>query len=91
MDTAVRAAAYLEGLESRRVGPAGKDVAQLAGLDEPLPAGPTNPAEVLRVLDEIGSPATAASAGGRYFGFVTGATMANFTGLAACGRTACRP
>ena len=75
MDAAERAAAYLEGLESRRVGPAGKDLALLAGLDEPLPAGPTDPADVLRVLDEIGSPATAASAGGRYFGFVIGGSL----------------
>jgi len=30
---------------------------------------------VLRILDELGSPATVANAGGRYFGFVNGGTL----------------
>jgi glutamate/tyrosine decarboxylase-like PLP-dependent enzyme len=75
LDAARRAAAYLEGLESRRVGPAPADVERLSALDEPLPPGPTDPAECLRILDEVGSPATAASAGGRYFGFVIGGSL----------------
>jgi glutamate/tyrosine decarboxylase-like PLP-dependent enzyme len=33
------------------------------------------PAEVLEELDTIGSPATVASAGGRFFGFVTGGSL----------------
>ncbi|MBV9170371.1 MAG: aspartate aminotransferase family protein, partial [Chloroflexi bacterium] len=32
-------------------------------------------ADVLRLLDEVGSPATVASAGGRYFGFVIGSSL----------------
>jgi glutamate/tyrosine decarboxylase-like PLP-dependent enzyme len=44
-------------------------------LDEPLPERPTDPASTLRCLDEIGSPATVASAGPRYFGFVTGGSL----------------
>jgi hypothetical protein len=31
--------------------------------------------DVLALLDEIGSPATVASAGSRYFGFVTGGSL----------------
>jgi glutamate/tyrosine decarboxylase-like PLP-dependent enzyme len=51
------------------------DEAALAGLarfDEPLPEAGGDPATTLALLDEAGSPATVASAGGRYFGFVTG-------------------
>jgi len=40
-----------------------------------MPDDPCDPLQVLSVLDEIGSPATVASAGGRYFGFVTGGTL----------------
>jgi glutamate/tyrosine decarboxylase-like PLP-dependent enzyme len=44
-------------------------------LDVPLPDQPSPPGEVLAFLDAQGSPATVASAGGRYFGFVTGGAL----------------
>jgi glutamate/tyrosine decarboxylase-like PLP-dependent enzyme len=44
-------------------------------LDSPLPENPSRATEVLALLDDYGSPATVASAGGRYFGFVTGGAM----------------
>ncbi len=44
-------------------------------LDEPLPAEPGDPAETLRLLDEVGSPATTAMAGPRFFGFVIGGSL----------------
>jgi glutamate/tyrosine decarboxylase-like PLP-dependent enzyme len=74
-DTADRAVHYLEGLEHRSVQPSGAGLAGLARLQAPLPEGPREPAEVLAELDEIGSPATMASAGGRYFGFVIGGSL----------------
>src|SRR5262249_33298633 len=40
-----------------------------------LPERPEAPASILALLDEVGSPATVATAGGRYFGFVTGAAL----------------
>jgi glutamate/tyrosine decarboxylase-like PLP-dependent enzyme len=73
--TSERAARYLAGLADRRVGPSPEAVAGLDALTGPLPEGPTDPAAVLALLDEIGSPATSASAGGRYFGFVTGGSL----------------
>lgn len=59
----------------RRVAPRPEDIARLHELGGPLPDAPCDPADVLALLDEIGSPATVASTGGRYFGFVTGATL----------------
>ncbi|OGF11893.1 MAG: pyridoxal-dependent decarboxylase [Candidatus Eisenbacteria bacterium RBG_16_71_46] len=74
-DAAARAARYLDGLGERRVAPLPAALARLAEWDAPLPDGPTDPAVVLRLLDEIGSPATMAMAGPRFFGFVIGAAL----------------
>jgi glutamate/tyrosine decarboxylase-like PLP-dependent enzyme len=74
-DAAARARRYLDGLAERRVGPPAEAVARLAELGGPLPEGPADPASVLATLDEVGSPATVASAGPRYFGFVTGGSL----------------
>lgn len=72
---AQRAGRFLEQLPSRSVAPSPAAIARLARLDGPLPEGPMDPTEVLRALDEYGSPATIASAGGRYFGFVIGGAL----------------
>ena len=75
-DAADRAAAYLAALDERAVGADPDAVARLAkALDQPLPNGPTDAASILTFLDEAASPATVASAGGRYFGFVTGGAL----------------
>src|SRR5271166_4864393 len=74
-DTAVRAAEYLAGLGGRRVAPDADQVARLQALAGTLQEEPCEPLSVLALLDDYGSPATVASAGGRYFGFVTGATL----------------
>jgi glutamate/tyrosine decarboxylase-like PLP-dependent enzyme len=74
-NAAARAAQYLEGIGNRRVAPAPEDAARLEALGGTLPPHPTDPAEVIALLDEAGSPATVASAGGRYFGFVTGGSL----------------
>ena len=67
--------AYLEGLDDRGVAPSPSALARLAELDRPLNDAPTPPEDVIRQLDEIGSPATIASAGGRFFGFVIGGSL----------------
>jgi glutamate/tyrosine decarboxylase-like PLP-dependent enzyme len=72
---ALRATRYLEELNQRRVGPSEEAVRGLESFLEPLPAGPTAPAEVVRLLDELGSPATTGIAGPRYFGFVNGGSL----------------
>ncbi len=74
-DAARRAASYLEGLPTRSVEPARDSLAALQRLRVPLPEHSLSPANVLALLDEIGSPATVATAGPRYFGFVTGGSL----------------
>jgi glutamate/tyrosine decarboxylase-like PLP-dependent enzyme len=74
-DAAERAARYLHGLDRRTVRPSVGALAALARFREPVPEEPCEAAEVLARLDELGSPATTASAGGRFFGFVTGGSL----------------
>jgi glutamate/tyrosine decarboxylase-like PLP-dependent enzyme len=74
-DAAARGIAYLEGLETRGVAPTPAAVAALETLDRPLPESPLSAGEVLAELDRIGSPATVATAGRRFFGFVIGGSL----------------
>ncbi|HEY7640317.1 MAG TPA: pyridoxal-dependent decarboxylase [Steroidobacteraceae bacterium] len=74
-DVAARAERYLRELAQRRVFPAPAALQGLEGFSLPLQEEPLAPASVLEELDRLGSPATVASAGGRYFGFVTGAAL----------------
>ena len=73
--TAQRAARYLAGLQDRAVARTPEALADLRRLDEALPEHPTDPSAVIALLDHIGSPATMASAGGRFFGFVVGGSL----------------
>ncbi len=73
--TAEQAITYLERLAARGVTPTQDAVARLDAFDQPLPEGPADPEAVLRLLDEIGSPATMAMAGPRFFGFVIGGAL----------------
>src|SRR6185436_14687906 len=74
-NAAQRAISYLEGLDGRSVAPSEDAVANLAKLDEPFPAESSRPEGTLQKLDEIGSPATMAMAGPRFFGFVIGGSL----------------
>lgn len=74
-DAARRADRYLESLYTRGAGPAPSAVDALRNLPAELQESPLDPAQVLAELDTFGSPATSASAGGRYFGFVVGGTL----------------
>jgi glutamate/tyrosine decarboxylase-like PLP-dependent enzyme len=69
------AADYLESLPNRSVVPTQAALDALRAIDRPLPDGPADPQAVLAELHTLASPATIASAGGRYFGFVIGGTL----------------
>ena len=66
---------YLADLGARPPFPTPKSLTALDLLDEALPAGPTAASGVLAALHTVGSPATTAINGGRYFGFVNGGLL----------------
>jgi glutamate/tyrosine decarboxylase-like PLP-dependent enzyme len=70
-----RAKDYLAAVGTRRVFPDPAALDALRRFDEPMPTGGRPAAETLALLDEAGSPATVASNGPRYFGFVIGAAL----------------
>ena len=74
-ETAQRAIRYIQTIDERNVFPTESAIAALSHFNEPFPATPTTAEEVIRLLDDIGSPATVASTGRRYFGFVTGGVL----------------
>ncbi|HET9447225.1 MAG TPA: pyridoxal-dependent decarboxylase [Steroidobacteraceae bacterium] len=74
-DVAARATRYLDGVTQRRVFPSPATLRDLQGFSVELQDEPIEPAKVLAELDTLGSPATVACTGGRYFGFVTGGAL----------------
>ncbi len=73
--TTERAIRYLQGLDTRRVAPSAEAISKLAQFDEPMPEEPVDPERVLQMLDDLGSPATMAMAGPRFYGFVIGGAL----------------
>jgi glutamate/tyrosine decarboxylase-like PLP-dependent enzyme len=74
-DAAQRAIAYLQSVPHRSITPSPQALLRLGELNHPLPQTGVDAREVLRRLDEIGSPTTVATTGGRYFGLVIGGTL----------------
>jgi glutamate/tyrosine decarboxylase-like PLP-dependent enzyme len=75
-EAASRAAGFLEALPDRSVAPEPLAVDRLRKrLGEAMPDRSCAAIDVLRELDDLGSPATMASAGPRFFGFVHGGAL----------------
>ncbi len=72
---AVLAMEYAAAVDDRPATPSRDAVATLATFDQPLPDDGDDPRDTVRLLHDVGSPATIASTGAHYFGFVTGATF----------------
>jgi glutamate/tyrosine decarboxylase-like PLP-dependent enzyme len=70
-----RGIAYRETCDTRSVGPSASSVAAVAQLVQPLPESGLPDEKVIALIDEIGSPATMAMAGPRFFGFVIGGSL----------------
>jgi glutamate/tyrosine decarboxylase-like PLP-dependent enzyme len=66
---------YIDEKDSRTPFPASQDLENLTIFDERIPECSQNGAEILEQLHTFGAPATCASTGGRYFGFVNGNTV----------------
>ncbi|HSK52667.1 MAG TPA: aminotransferase class V-fold PLP-dependent enzyme [Clostridia bacterium] len=73
--TAELAIEYLEGVAERPVGPPMTADGLRATLGGDLPDGGTDPAAVIEALAAGADPGLVASAGPRYFGFVTGGSL----------------
>lgn len=72
---------YLEKVFDRNVYPTEKALTDMKAFDGEMPQTSTAAHEVLDVLNTYGAPATVATQGARYFGFVTGSAVP--AGLAA--------
>jgi glutamate/tyrosine decarboxylase-like PLP-dependent enzyme len=72
---AERAIKYANGVGRRRVAPGAGDLEGLARFREAFPEGSSDPRSVVAMLDDFGSPATVATTGGRYFGYVIGGVL----------------
>jgi glutamate/tyrosine decarboxylase-like PLP-dependent enzyme len=83
LNTAAQAAIdYMGRVNDRPVAPRAEAVTGLDALLGELANSPTDPAEVVRLLAEHGSPATMAQGGGRFFGFVNGGCLPAAMGAA---------
>jgi glutamate/tyrosine decarboxylase-like PLP-dependent enzyme len=74
-ETAERAIRFLDSAASRHVGGRADRAALVEALDGRVPESGADPAEVLARLADGADPGIVASAGPRYFGFVTGGSV----------------
>jgi glutamate/tyrosine decarboxylase-like PLP-dependent enzyme len=75
LEASRRAVEYLAQIRERCVFPTPDALLSMDLLGGPVPDAPRNPLQVLDLLDRVGSAATVANAGGRYFGFVCGGAL----------------
>lgn len=66
---------YLETLHGRTVMPSEAAITGLSHFKEPMPSNGTAAGDVIKALHQHGSPATVATQGGRFYGFVQGSSL----------------
>src|SRR5262247_1095469 len=74
-EAAARVYNYLRTIRERDVGVSQEALDKLPLLGGPMPRSGEDPQSILQLLDEIGSPATMATMGGRFFGGVIGGAL----------------
>ena len=67
--------AYIDSMFERDIVPNPAALADLATFDEPVPDSTGSAEALLNMLSQHGGPATSATTGGRYFGFVNGGAI----------------
>ena len=75
VDVAERSQRYLNDIGERRVAPSRDALAGLEAFDVPLQEASRTAEQIVEELDRIGSPATMAIAGPRFFGFVNSSAL----------------
>ncbi|PJG45495.1 aspartate aminotransferase family protein [Sphingobium sp. LB126] len=70
-----RARSYTATIGNRRAWPAPEALEALSAFQEDFPEHGMTATDTLRLLDDIGSPATSASTGPNYFGYVIGGVL----------------
>ena len=81
---AAAAVEYATSVDDRRVVPDPAALAALSTFDEALPEVGADPMSTLRFLNDVGGPATMATTGRHYFGFVIGAAYPVAWGARGC-------
>lgn len=71
---AMKAIDYIHDIEIRSVAPSAQALKNLSAFDEELPLRGKDTLQTIDFLNQFGSPATMASNGNRYYGFVIGGT-----------------
>jgi glutamate/tyrosine decarboxylase-like PLP-dependent enzyme len=66
---------YLESINKRSVIASSDALDGLKAFDGDMPQMPSDPARTLEFLNTVGSPATTATTGGRFYGLVVGGTL----------------
>ena len=66
---------FENGFDKNPAVPFEEAIKAVDGFDQPMPVNQTDALDVMKMLHEIGSPATTLSRGGRFFGFVVGGTL----------------
>ncbi|NNU17511.1 aspartate aminotransferase family protein [Parvularcula sp. ZS-1/3] len=67
--------AYTRDIKARSVAPSPEALSALQDIHSELPEGSCDPLEVFDRIDRLGSPATVATTGGRFFGYVVGGAL----------------
>ncbi len=72
LSSAIKAIDYIQDVENRRVAPTEQSLMELAEFEEELTQSGKDTLQTIDFLNQYGSPATMASNGSRYYGFVIG-------------------
>jgi len=71
----LKSSKYINNVDGMRVFPSNKSISSLSAFDKHLEDNPQSANDIIDELDSIGSPATVAQTGGKYFGFVNGGVL----------------